>query len=437
MPEQVPALLSVRPAPFAVFVAILACALLGCGHGGPGSDPGRRQVLERQLRAQHAELLARDPGAVAEVLARMARSSFAYFRGSAALIADEPSAFLTPATRGIAIVGDPHPENIGTYRTPRGERVVDFNDFDLAGHGPYVRDLRRLALGLWLTADMADLGRRPRTRTVEELCQGYLTELQTLGRGGAPVSLRVESAFGGDLAAVLAEPDGAVFSPDQAGRPEERALVEAALQSYPATLLSADGHPPAAFAIKDVARVSAGIASLRLRRFRVRVEGPTAEPADDWVLELKESDPGAPPVDALVGLQREIQEFPDDDPLLGWARASGHSFRVRGVGPEQRRLSVERISKRVKSPSWGKRDLRELAFQCGRLLARGHARARAAGGEPGLAALLAAVGDGRALTRETTTVTARAAAALEADLDHLRSLIAERGPLLGWQPPVR
>jgi hypothetical protein len=414
----------------------LAVACLGvtaCGHTAPALDPARRQLVEGQLRARHADLLVRDPPAVAEVLARMARSSFAYFRGNIGLLADQPSRFVTAATAQVAVIGDPHPENIGTFRTPRGERVVDFNDFDLAGHGPYVRDLRRLALGLWLTADIADLGRRPRGRTIEALVDGYRQELQGLSRGAAPVSLRADSAFGGDLSALLAEPDAPDFSQaaTAAVSPEQRELVLAALAGYPRTLFDPGAVAAAAFAPKQVARTTAGIASLRLLRFRVRVEGPTASEDDDWVLELKESETGS--AERLVRLQREIQEFPDEDPLLGWATVGGRSFRVRGVSADQRRLSVDRINKRLKSPAWGKRHLRELAFQCGRLLARGHARARTADGSPGLSALAAAVGDGRGLTAETVEVTARAAATVEADLDHLRALLKDRGPLLGWR----
>jgi hypothetical protein len=420
--------------PTAVFVLTLAAALIGCAHGSAPVDPARRQILENELRARHADLLARDPQAVSDLLARLARSSFAVYRARIALPPEEPSAFVTPATSGIALVGDPHPENVGTYQTARGERVVDFNDFDEAGHGPYVRDLRRLALGLWLTADLADLGRRQRTRAVEEMCEGYLVELQALGRGAPAVALRAESAFGGDLAAILADADDTPGGTGTAPLSDaDRALVGDAMRAYPATLLGPAAFPAEVFAIKDVARASAGIASLQLLRFRVRVEGPGPSADDDRLLELKESPPDA--AERLVRLQRELQEFADLDPLLGWAATQGRAFRVRSAGPEQRRLSVERISKRVRSPSWGKKDLRDLAYQCGRLLARGHARARTSQGVPGLAALRAAVGDGRGLTRETVDVTARAADAVEADRDHLRALLRERGPLLGWTAP--
>jgi hypothetical protein len=401
----------------------LLLALAGCGHGA-----ATRASLEQRLRAHHAGLLARDPPAVAEQLARMARGSFSFFRGSAGLHPDEPSRFLTPESAQVAIFGDPHPENIGTFLTPRGERVVDFNDFDLAGHGPYVRDLRRLALGLWLTADMADLGRRGRERTVEEMVEGYLAELQSLARGEPPVSLRVQSAFGGDLTALLAEGDHPGL--ENTITAADRALVEEALRAYPATVLQPSSLPPGSLAIKRITRPSTGIASLQVLRFRVRVEGPTPAEDDDWTLELKET---APPAAALVGLQRELQEFPDDDPFLGWARAGGRDFRVRSAGPEQRRLSAERIARRLGSPQWRKKDLRDLAYQCGRLLARGHARARTAAGSPGLPALHAAITDPHALTRETTSATARAAKVVETDLDHLRALLKEKGPLLGWR----
>jgi hypothetical protein len=415
------------------FALVLAAALVGCAHAAP-TDPGRRQIVESELRARHADLLGRDPQAVAELLARLARSSFAVYRARIALPPDEPSAFLTPATSGIALVGDPHPENIGTYQTPRGERVVDFNDFDQAGHGPYAGDLRRLALGLWLTADLADLGRRQRARAVEEMCEGYLVELQALGRRAPAVALRAETAFGGDLNAILADeddrPGAGAGAKAGALTDADRALVEAALRAYPATLVGPAAFPAEVFAIKDVARASAGIASLQLLRFRVRVDGPTPSADDDRLLELKESPLQS--AERLVRLQRELQEFADQDPLLGWAVTQDRAFRVRSAGPEQRRLSVERISKRVRSPSWGKKDLRDLAYQSGRLLARGHARARTSQGAPGLPALLAAVGDGRGLTRETVAVTARAADAVEADRDHLRALLRERGPLMGW-----
>jgi hypothetical protein len=428
------------PRAAAALAVVLAAVALSASLGACSAmrtQPSRRQWLQQQLLQQHAGELARDPRAVAEKLQRMARTSFSYFRGSAGLLPREPTRFATPETAAVALVGDPHPENIGTFRSPRGERAVDWNDFDLAGPGSYVDDLRRLALGLWLVGDMADIARKQRARLVEEVLDGYQLEIRRLARAEPPVALRVETAFGGDLEPLLARAD-TLDGDDDAGHPggrvsdQQRAALAQALLDYRASLLAPAAVAPGALAIKQAARVNAGIASYALARYRVRVEGPGPGDGDDWTLELKEL-PGGRPAAPLVRLQRQLQEAPDLDPLLGWTRFEGREMRVRQLGPDHRRVSADRIVQAVKSPRWGKKDLRLLAHDSGRLLARAHARAprQDAGGQPGLAAIAAALGDGRGLSYETVAVTARAAATVEHDLDDLRALLAQHGPLLG------
>jgi hypothetical protein len=107
---------------------------------------------------------------------------------------------------------------------------------------------------------------------------------------------------------------------------------------------------------------------------------------------------------------------------------------MRSFGPALRTISVERLAAAVKGPRWGKRDLRGFASDLGRLLARGHARAHGPDGQPGLRALLAEVGGaqaGRALEAETVEVTTAAATRLQQDVEYLRALLAQPGPVLG------
>lgn len=408
----------------------LLAMVAGCGASRPAA--GRAEWLRQELLRRHQELLVRDAPAVGRKLERMARSSFDFFRGSAGLAAPEPSRFLTPASSAVAVIGDPHPENIGTFTTPRGEQVVDFNDFDLAGQGAYVHDLRRLALGLWLLADMADLSRKQRVRLVEAALDGYLAELRAEEGGAPPVRLRVDTAFGGDLPDILASVDDREREPVAALEPAERQALVAALPEYHKTLVAPGAFAAAAFTLKRATRVEVGVASLPVRRYWVVVEGPAEGDDDDWTLEWKEVRGRS--AAALVRLQRAFQEMPDNDAWLGHAQLGGQQFRVRRVSADQRRLSVEKIAKAVKGPRWGKKDLRLLGEESGRLLARGHARAPDAQGKPGLAAILAAVGDGRGLAYETAQLTATAARQVEADRDHLRALLRQHGPLLGWTP---
>jgi hypothetical protein len=55
----------------------------------------------------------------------------------------------------VLLVGDPHPENVGTFRTEDGRLVLAFNDFDACTWGPFTGDLQRLILAwqlAWLQA---------------------------------------------------------------------------------------------------------------------------------------------------------------------------------------------------------------------------------------------------------------------------------------------
>ena len=410
-------------------VAALLAVAAGCG-ASRGSS--RADWLAREILARHADLLARDPQAVAEKLARMAGNRFDYFRGSAELLPPSPSRF-TGGAGQVAVLGDPHPENIGSYPLPGGAVALDFNDFDLAGHGPYAADLQRLALGLWVAGDMAGLGKKQRVRLVEALAAGYLEQIRGLDQGRPPFALRADTAFDGGLEEILASPDTLDEGDGGEVAGAERTALAAALVEYRRSLVDPDVAPPAALAVKRAVRARAGIASFPVLRYRVLVEGPGPADDDDWTLELKESRGRAGNAAAIIQLQRQMQERPDLDPHLGWTTVEGRAMRVRRLGPQHRRLSVERLVAAIKGPRWGKKDLRGFARDCGRLLARAHGRPRTAGGQPGARAIAQAAGDGRGLTYETLQLTERAAEALEQDRQHLRALIKQRGPLLGWQ----
>ena len=383
------------------------------------------ESLRRALVDHERAPLARDADLVAAKWARMARTKFAFFRGTAWRAPRPPSQAMNPAAAQVAVIGDPHPENVGTFLDARGVRAVEFNDFDLAGYGSYVEDLRRLALGLWIVADMADLKHKQRLKVVDELVGGYLAEVSGLSQGKPPIALRAD-ALSGELEEILSSPDA--DGRDAPASKEEEALVRAVLAAYPKSLLR---PVQGSFALKSLARRQAGVSSFPVLRFHAVVEGPTPAAADDWVLELKES--LGQPAALLVAIQRQFQERPDLDPLLGWASAGGREFRVRQFLPGARRLDAERLAKQVKSPRWGKGDLKDLAHALGRLLARGHARAPGRDGTPGLAALVAAVGDGQALRAETAGYAEKQAEVNSEEFHLFQKLLEEKGALLGWK----
>lgn len=419
-----------------------------------GKSEPRDQWLTRVLLDHEHALLDRDPTLVAGKLAKMAKTPFAFFRGTAWLAADEASPFKTVASSQIALVGDPHPENVGTVVDARGTRHLEFNDFDLADFGSYLDDLRRLATGFWIITDMGKMKPKKQADVVGEVVDGYIAEVQQLSRGQRAIAL-TEDLLGDTLPAVLNEPDEPPTNGDPASKTDQ-ALVREILSGYPTSLprsaavpgRPADTRAPARvtkemLAIKRVVRRHAGVASFPLLRFQVLVEGPSTSDADDWILELKEST-GAPAT-RVIAIQKQFHEVADSDAFVGWANVGGQEFRVRRVDPTQRRLSAEQLAKRIKKDDLRKPALKILASSLGHLLARGHCQALDRGGRPGLRAIADALAAGRGaaaggglaagsgLKEELIAYAERTGTSAEQDVELLRGLLASKGPTLGWR----
>jgi uncharacterized protein (DUF2252 family) len=82
---------------------------------------------------------------------RMAASPFAFYRGSAAVMAAD-LAPLPRTTLNAQLCGDAHLSNFGGYATPERSMVADLNDFDETHPGPFEWDVKRLAVSFYLAA---------------------------------------------------------------------------------------------------------------------------------------------------------------------------------------------------------------------------------------------------------------------------------------------
>jgi uncharacterized protein (DUF2252 family) len=123
-----------------------------------------RKSVGRRASAAWKPAVARDPVAIVErsnqgrVPAlipirhwRMKQSPFAFYRGTAAVMACDLA--VTPVT-GLRVqaCGDAHLANFGAYATPERNLVFDVNDFDETLAGPWEWDLKRLATSFVLAA---------------------------------------------------------------------------------------------------------------------------------------------------------------------------------------------------------------------------------------------------------------------------------------------
>ena len=116
-------------------------------HGAWTAAPDRPDPIAL-LRAQDGDRMA---DLVPIRWGRMSASPFAFYRGSAGLMAAD----LAPLPRtGLAVqlCGDAHLANFGLYGSPERELLFDVNDFDETLPGPFEWDLKRLAASFVLAS---------------------------------------------------------------------------------------------------------------------------------------------------------------------------------------------------------------------------------------------------------------------------------------------
>ena len=108
------------------------------------TQPDPVELLERQAKTRVPELVPIRYG-------RMLVSPFAFYRGAAAIMANDLSA--TPRS-GLTVqcCGDAHLSNFGAFASPERRLVFDVNDLDETLPGPWEWDVKRLAESMLIAA---------------------------------------------------------------------------------------------------------------------------------------------------------------------------------------------------------------------------------------------------------------------------------------------
>jgi len=108
---------------------------------------------------------------------RMARSPFAFYRGSADIMAHDLSK--TPVS-GISaqICGDAHLSNFGVYASPERRQVFDINDFDETLSGPWEWDVKRLAASIVLAGRQNGYSAQDSKQAVLRCIRRYREQMQ-------------------------------------------------------------------------------------------------------------------------------------------------------------------------------------------------------------------------------------------------------------------
>ncbi len=103
---------------------------------------------------------------------RMSASPFAFYRGSAALMAADLAKTPTSGIR-VQACGDAHLMNFGGFATPERNVIFDINDLDETLPAPFEWDLKRLAASVGIAAKHVELPNSDAARVVMDCVREY------------------------------------------------------------------------------------------------------------------------------------------------------------------------------------------------------------------------------------------------------------------------
>jgi uncharacterized protein (DUF2252 family) len=112
-----------------------------------------------------AENAMRVPDLVPIRYGRMVRSPISFFRGAAAVMAQDLQRQPNAGLR-VQLSGDAHLMNFGGFASPERNLVFDLNDFDETLPGPFEWDVKRLAASIEVAARERGFGRTDRSAAV-------------------------------------------------------------------------------------------------------------------------------------------------------------------------------------------------------------------------------------------------------------------------------
>ena len=142
-------------------------------HAGWKASKGRSDPVDITLAANEGRI----PNLLPIRHGRMAASPFAFYRGSAALMAAD---LATTPTSGIRVqaCGDAHLMNFGGFATPERNIVFDINDLDETLPAPFEWDLKRLAASVVIAAEYLKLPASDAARVATDAVREYRERME-------------------------------------------------------------------------------------------------------------------------------------------------------------------------------------------------------------------------------------------------------------------
>jgi len=373
---------SVRCAAGCLGLALAAACAPGDGSAdrdtARGSDPdvGGDLVLQAGAASLYVDPADYDFSENPDVLDRVLADPHGYFRfinipfsrRVCDLFADQLAALSSEQARSfeLNLHGDAHVEQYAITDLGRG-----LTDFDDSSQGPPFLDLMRFAVSLRLASRINGWDELAEGGLVRTFLRGYASALEdpAIEAPEPAVIERLRSSFSQDTTRYLAWVDSLM----EPVPPEVERELQEALGSFAEVM--AEEHPHVDrvyFATVSVGYLKLGVGSALDTKFIVRVEGPSSDPMDDDVIEIKR-------VRDLAGI--DCIRTQDDDPLrvllsqarisyepfqwLGYIRLDEGNFWTHGWVHNYEEIDIDRT---FRSPE----ELAEVAYDAGVQLGIGH-----------------------------------------------------------------
>jgi uncharacterized protein (DUF2252 family) len=325
----------------------------------------------------------------------MSVSPFAFFRGTAPVMAKDLAALPTTGLT-VQLCGDAHVKNLGAYAAPDGHLVFDINDFDETIEGPWEWDLKRLAASIVLAGREA--GEKDCGEAVLELVRcyrealGFFSEMKALDLAKYEIHAETENRAVREVlekAERVTPPRNLkkLTEPGKDGWPrfhdklpslrhvgeETAAAVFESLKDYRETVtagrqLILDSYHPVDIAFKVV-----GTGSVGTRDYVILLFGNGHD--DPMFLQIKEELAScyAPYLEGAPRFTNEGRRVAQGqqrmqtqtDPFLGWTTVEGRHYLVRQLADHKAAIDPRELKGET---------LLEYATVCGKVLAKAHAR---------------------------------------------------------------
>lgn len=293
-------------------IMLLTAATLTTAHAASSRD----SWVVQQMYAYNHPYASQLPGELSTKMTKMATGGvFAFYRGTSSLFYQDmktlpASDYSDTATDHCWLVGDMHLQNVGAFRDADGNTVFDVNDYDEGYWGPYVWDLRRMAVSILLAAEENGLSQSDGEDLAHDFVDAYLDKMRdfkgnhdeldyrlTADNTNGVVKDTIQAAEDASRSHLL-DKDTEVsdgirqFRTTAKLQPVDSATDSAilsAMGNYIDSIPSKKQYAASYYTVKDIReKLGSGIGSLGRYRYWVLLEGPSSDNDDDVIIELKQ-----------------------------------------------------------------------------------------------------------------------------------------------------